>query len=66
MLVFPASGEPGWFRWILEPTSCAECAELRFADCIGFEPATDELLTRVVDQVNRWYEARRSAVTADG
>jgi hypothetical protein len=59
MLAFPSSGEPGWFRWILEPTTCAGCTELGFADCIGFEPATDESLTCVVDQVNQWYDARR-------
>lgn len=61
MLAFPASGEPGWFRWILEPAGCDGCTELAFSDCIGFVPATDELLTSVVDRVNRWYDARRVA-----
>jgi len=61
MLAFPASGEPGWFRWILEPAGCDGCSELAFPDCIGFVPATDELLANVVDRVNRWYDARRVA-----
>ncbi|HET7460958.1 MAG TPA: hypothetical protein VFJ82_06910 [Longimicrobium sp.] len=61
MLAFPASGEPGWFRWIVEPGGCDGCTGLHFSDCIGFEPATDELLGRVVSQVSQWFDARRGA-----
>jgi hypothetical protein len=60
MLAFPASGEPGWFRWVLEPVGCDGTA-LEFTDRIGFAPATSELLAHVVDQVNHWFDMRRVA-----
>lgn len=59
MLAFPASGEPGWFRWILEPDGCDGSADLHLSGCIGFVPATDEVLAGVIDRVNRWYDARK-------
>ena len=60
MLAFPASGEPGWFRWVLEPVGC-HGTELEFTDRIGFAPATSALLVDVVTQVNHWFDMRRVA-----
>jgi hypothetical protein len=61
MLAFSANSEDGWFRWIVEPAVCAGEAGLEIASRISFESTTDELLDRVVEEVNHWYDARSAS-----
>ena len=58
MLAFSANNENGWFRWIVEPQSSATDAALELSSRIHYEPTTSELLDRVIDEVNHWYDAR--------
>lgn len=61
MLAFSANNESGWFRWIMEPEVCDGEARLELSSQISFESTTDELLDRVIDEVNQWYDARSSS-----
>lgn len=58
MLAFSVNSENGWFLWIVEPQSCEGDAALELSSRIHFEPTTSELLDRVIDEVNHWYDAR--------
>lgn len=61
MLAFSANSESGWFRWIVEPLPGDGDAGLELSSRIHFESTTNELLDRVVDEVNHWYDARSTA-----
>jgi hypothetical protein len=59
MLAFSANSENGWFRWIVAPEVRGDGdADLELSTQIHFEATTEELLDRVVDEVNQWYDAR--------
>jgi len=57
-LAFPVDSDGGWFRWVVEPQSSDDDAALELSSRIHFEPTTSELLDRVIDEVNQWYDAR--------
>ena len=61
MLAFSSNNEIGWFRWIVEPVAGEDQAGLERSSRIHFEPTTEELLNRVVDEVNDWYDARSNS-----
>jgi hypothetical protein len=61
MLAFSANSESGWFRWIVEPTAGESEAALELSSRIHFEATTSELLDRVVDEVNQWYDTRSNS-----
>ena len=58
MLAFSATSSAGWFRWIVEPVLEDGSASLRLSSSPRFRRATDELRDQLIDDVNRWFEAR--------
>jgi len=61
MLAFSSNSEHGWFRWIVEPVEPMDGTGLELSTRIHFEATTDELLDRVVAEVNDWYDARSAS-----
>jgi len=62
MLSFPAedpNDDPtGEFRWVVEPRVQGGKAFLAFSSSRRFQPLTDELLRRLVQELGEWYALR--------
>jgi translation elongation factor EF-Ts len=59
VMVVEMQHDNGYIGWLLEPSLGNDRSRLRLAKAVAMQLATSQVVHQCVDEVDRWYDARR-------